>query len=202
MPRVSQDHLDARRRQILAAARRCFLRSGFHATSMQQVLTEAGLSAGAVYRYFRSKDDIVLAIAEEAMQRLRTVLLDALHRDPPPPLDQLIGDAFDTLERMDEREQIAAVALQVWAEATYAPTFAGEVATLVAGVRDALTDVVATYQKRGELPDDVAAADLGRVLLSLLPGFIVQRAVFGDVSAADFQPGLAALLGGMRPSGG
>ena len=58
MPRVTQEHLDARRRQILDAARRRFIKNGFHATSMQDVLTEADLSAGAVYRYFASKSDL------------------------------------------------------------------------------------------------------------------------------------------------
>ncbi|HEY9407971.1 MAG TPA: helix-turn-helix domain-containing protein, partial [Jiangellaceae bacterium] len=52
MPRVSEAHLAARRDQILQAAWTCFARDGFHATSMQDVFAEAGLSAGAVYRYF------------------------------------------------------------------------------------------------------------------------------------------------------
>src|ERR1700689_3735439 len=65
MPKVSQQHRDARREQILAAARRCFLRDGFHATSMQDLFAESGLSAGAVYSYFAGKDDVIVAIAEE-----------------------------------------------------------------------------------------------------------------------------------------
>ena len=63
MPRVSEAHLAARRQQILDAARVCFTRNGFHATSMQDVIAEAGLSVGAVYRYFRSKEELVAAIA-------------------------------------------------------------------------------------------------------------------------------------------
>nr|BFE67761.1 hypothetical protein GCM10020092_010620 [Actinoplanes digitatis] len=55
VPRVSEDHLTARREQILAAARLCFLRNGLHNTSMQDLIQEAGLSVGAVYRYFKSK---------------------------------------------------------------------------------------------------------------------------------------------------
>ena len=48
MARVSQEHLDARRRQILEGAARCFARDGFHSTTMQDILRETGLSAGAV----------------------------------------------------------------------------------------------------------------------------------------------------------
>src|SRR5262249_59255610 len=58
VPRVSEAHLAARRQQILDAARACFLRNGFHATSIQDVIAEGGLSVGAVYRYFKSKNDI------------------------------------------------------------------------------------------------------------------------------------------------
>ncbi|HEY0718123.1 MAG TPA: helix-turn-helix domain-containing protein, partial [Streptosporangiaceae bacterium] len=52
MPKVTQQYRDARRDQILSAARRCFLRDGFHVTSMQDLFAESGLSSGAVYRYF------------------------------------------------------------------------------------------------------------------------------------------------------
>ncbi|WP_369028857.1 TetR/AcrR family transcriptional regulator, partial [Nocardia farcinica] len=63
MPRVSEEHLERRRQQILVAAQRCFSRKGFYNTSMQDVFAESGLSAGAVYRYFKSKDELVAALA-------------------------------------------------------------------------------------------------------------------------------------------
>src|SRR4051794_11895849 len=77
MPKVSQEYRDARREQILAAAKRCFLRSGFHETSMQDLFAESGLSSGAVYRYFPSKEDMILAIAEENLRDM-AVLIHAL----------------------------------------------------------------------------------------------------------------------------
>src|SRR5437764_14430124 len=64
MPRVSDEHLDARRRQIIDAAIVCFARDGFHRATMQDVCREAHLSAGAIYRYFSSKDAIIEAIAD------------------------------------------------------------------------------------------------------------------------------------------
>jgi len=65
MPKVTEQHREARRAQILNAARRCFVRQGFHETSMQELLAEAGLSSGAVYGYFSSKDELIVAIAED-----------------------------------------------------------------------------------------------------------------------------------------
>jgi AcrR family transcriptional regulator len=56
---------DEWRAHILAAARRCFVRNGFHQTSMQDLMREAATSSGAIYRYFDSKDAMILAIAED-----------------------------------------------------------------------------------------------------------------------------------------
>src|SRR5438105_4898115 len=65
MPRLTARTRDARRQQILAAARRCFTRNGFQATSMQDILAEAGLSAGSVYSHFTAKDEIITAIPDD-----------------------------------------------------------------------------------------------------------------------------------------
>ena len=73
VPRVSAEHLTARRQQILDAARVCFLRNGFHQTSMQDVIREANLSVGAVYRYFPSKTDLITAIAEQVIEQIAAV---------------------------------------------------------------------------------------------------------------------------------
>ncbi|HVK80674.1 MAG TPA: helix-turn-helix domain-containing protein, partial [Verrucomicrobiae bacterium] len=67
MARIADPLLaDRRRRQIMDAAIVCFRRRGFHQASMQEICAEAGISAGALYRYFGSKADIIGAIAEES----------------------------------------------------------------------------------------------------------------------------------------
>src|SRR4051794_22499795 len=53
-----------RRAEILAAAERCFSRSGFHQASMQDICAEAGMSAGNLYRYFASKESLIAGISE------------------------------------------------------------------------------------------------------------------------------------------
>ena len=67
MPKVTEEHVAARRRQILSAALRCFARQGFHRTTMQDIFREADLSPGAVYSYFGSKDELIAAIIAAMM---------------------------------------------------------------------------------------------------------------------------------------
>jgi AcrR family transcriptional regulator len=64
VPRVSEQHLAARRQQILDAAAGLFAERGFARTSMSDVVRASGLSMGAVYRYFPSKADLVIAVGE------------------------------------------------------------------------------------------------------------------------------------------
>src|SRR3954454_21901372 len=95
VPRVSDDHLTARREQILAAARACFLRNGLHNTSMQDLVREAGLSVGAVYRYFKSKTEIINAISESVAGALAARLHEIAEHEPPIPLTDAMSLALD-----------------------------------------------------------------------------------------------------------
>jgi AcrR family transcriptional regulator len=194
MPRVSQAHLDARRRQILDAARRCFVRNGFHATSMQDVLAEANLSAGAVYRYFRGKDEIIAAIAGEAVAEVAGALDTAFGADDPPPLDEVLGAAFLAIERVDAEQGFARLALQVWGEAVRSPALAEMIRGEVRRVRDALARLVRVYQDRGLMAADAPAEQVAQVLVGLLPGFVFQHALLGDADPAAFRAGLRTLL--------
>src|SRR3954468_15322156 len=89
VPKVSAEHREARREEILGAARRRFACEGFHATSMQDILAESGLSAGAVYRYFNGKSDIVAAIAGENMG----AVLESLSEYAESGVDVPVADA-------------------------------------------------------------------------------------------------------------
>ena len=54
--------------RILDAAERCFVRSGFHRTTMQDVAAEASMSPGNLYRYFASKDAIIIGICPVSLK--------------------------------------------------------------------------------------------------------------------------------------
>src|ERR1700738_1806506 len=64
MRRANAQLQSDRRDEILAAAERCFVRSGFHGASMQDICAEAGMSPGNLYRYFPSKEALIAGICE------------------------------------------------------------------------------------------------------------------------------------------
>lgn len=91
---------EQRRAQILRAAGGCFVARGFHQTSMAEIAAAAGLSMGLLYRYFRSKDEIVLAAA--AWERAESIEALAALRDATTLraglaayLDAAVDAAFD-----------------------------------------------------------------------------------------------------------
>src|SRR5207247_9916699 len=77
MPKVSDAYLEARRAEILDAAWRCLADKGYHQTTMQDVCEESGLSYGAIYRYFASKEDILIAIFERIAEVSRGIVEQA-----------------------------------------------------------------------------------------------------------------------------
>jgi TetR/AcrR family transcriptional regulator, transcriptional repressor of aconitase len=193
VPRVSQEHLDARRRQILDAARRCFVRNGFHATSMQDILGEANLSAGAVYRYFKSKDEIIAAIGFSNVAAFTAAVEEVLQDGDPPPLDEALDRLFTALERLDEEQDHAKITLQAWSEALRSPALAARVEQGWADLTSSLAGLVETCQERGEISSDVPADHVARVVVGLLHGFVVRHAVLGQNDAEGFRSGLRAL---------
>jgi AcrR family transcriptional regulator len=76
MPRVSQDHLDARRRQILDGARACFARYGYEGATVRRLEEATGLSRGAIFHHFRDKESLFLALAEDDALRMADVVAE------------------------------------------------------------------------------------------------------------------------------
>ncbi|MFD8687640.1 TetR/AcrR family transcriptional regulator [Streptomyces sp. NPDC059651] len=201
MARVSQEHLDARRRQILDGAARCFARDGFHATSMQDVLKEVGLSAGAVYRYFSGKEDLIAAIAGEAVGGVRQAFERAARVSPPPTPDVLIGrvvrtlcgDASEGRGGLDPRAY-AGLIVQVWSEALRSERLAATLAEAYAGLRVSWAELVGVYRMSGMLAAEVPDEHIARTLIATAQGFITQLALFGDVGPEVLEGGLRGLM--------
>ncbi len=149
VPRVSAAHLAARRQQILDAARVCFLRDGFHNTSMQDVIREAGLSVGAVYRYFPSKNDIITALAEQVIGQVVTVFDELAEADPPPPLATTMQVAVDIVTSQTGPDGTLRLALQIWSEALRDPVLAEFVDKVYRRLRHTLVRIARAAQTHG-----------------------------------------------------
>jgi TetR/AcrR family transcriptional regulator, transcriptional repressor of aconitase len=193
MPKVTHEYRDARRDQILSAARRCFLRDGFHATSMQDLFAEAGLSSGAVYRYFASKDDVITAIAEENMRDVVTMIHDVASSEPDRPVGTVLADIFKIVQTKDAQEGLAGLALLAWSEALRSPVLADRFAELFAQMRADLTEVVREHQRAGNLPPHIPAESLATVLISIVPGYILQLATLGSAAVEEVPAAVEAL---------
>jgi AcrR family transcriptional regulator len=73
VPKVSQEHVEARRAQILAGARRCFARWGYDGATVPKLEREIGLSHGAIFNYFPTKLDLFVALAREDHERFHQI---------------------------------------------------------------------------------------------------------------------------------
>ena len=194
MPRVSAEHLTARRQQILDAARACFLRNGFHQTSMQDVIKEANLSVGAVYRYFPSKNDLITALAEQVIDQITAMFGELVSSDPPPSLAMAMQRATDFVTDQTGPDGTMRMALQIWSEAMYDPTLAAFVSQVYARIRTILDRFAERAIESGALPAGTEPQTVAVVLFSLMPGYALQRILTGGPEPEVFKAGLRALL--------
>jgi TetR/AcrR family transcriptional regulator, repressor for uid operon len=167
------DGSQERRFRILDAAERCFVRSGFHRTTMQDVAAEAGMSPGNIYRYFRSKDAMAVGLAERDRARVNADFAALVNAE------DFIG-SFAALGRKhfeDEPRERAVLCLEIWAEATRNPTFAAVTEEFDRDVIGRMTSLFGLAQERGDIPAHVDPEALAVVIATLADGLFVRRAV-------------------------
>jgi AcrR family transcriptional regulator len=196
MPRVSEAHLAARRQQILDAGRACFARNGFHATSMQDVINEAGLSVGAFYRYFKSKDQLIEAIAEQSVGRILRIIKPVAELEPVPPLPEVIGMIIEGVEPHLSRDGTFAMAIQVWAESLRNPVQAKLVKHIYGKLRGLFHQIAQRSLDAGHLPGDADVEAVASVLFALIPGYALQRVLLGKLDRETYLRGIQACFVG------
>jgi AcrR family transcriptional regulator len=175
MPRLADPALPARRRlQILEAARVCFRERGFRQTTIEEICAEAGMSPGALYRYFDSKADIVAAIALDARAEAEA-MLDRL--TSPEGLVDGLAEMARAFFQSFERDGDAALLADIWAEATRDPLLAK---ALQQRDRIAVGRVAAAIEKAargGTVYPALSPEDAAETLMAALEGLALRRAL-------------------------
>lgn len=195
---MTQAHLDARRREILEAAFRRFSRQGLHGTTMREIAEEAGLSAGALYRYFEGKEALVEALAGWGREQKRAVLrrlepgegADALAEAVTEMMGALLSEAGEASVRLDVR---------LWAEALDNEVVERLGREAFADLREAVAAYLRAERDAGRIRSDVEPSAVGRAVVSLMAGVALQRALEADLDLESYRTAVRALLSGLRP---
>ena len=175
-------HRDAepgRADRILDAAERCFVRSGFHRATMQDVAAEAGMSPGNLYRYFRSKEALATGLAER--DRARVIADMSSLDDAGDFLAALSGLARKHF--IDEPREKAVLCLETWAEATRNPVFADLTAHFDEAVQERMTSLFRAARERGVIAASIDPGSLAILVSTLANGLFVRRAVIPNFDA-------------------
>lgn len=157
----------ARRKDIMAAARSCFLRKGFHAASTAEISEAASISVAGLYQYFPTKADLVLALVEEDLE-MDLEWINSLAK-AESLYEGLIRLALEYANDVGCGEAMR-LRLEITAEASRDPkiaaVFEGTEDRLVAAVSRLLADRQAKGEIDAALDPDVTAC----VVLAFLDG--------------------------------
>ena len=157
MPKVSAAYVAAKRQEILATASSLFAEHGFAQVSMADICTQAGMSAGAIYRYFPSRDDLVLAVCR------------ARGGDPDRP-DETAEAMIDRL--LDELDlKHARLVCQIYAESAVRPDLAAVIDERRGEIRTALARRIAGKEQQA-----AATAELVLAGIDGFAGLVARRA--------------------------
>jgi TetR/AcrR family transcriptional regulator, transcriptional repressor of aconitase len=173
VPRVSQQQLDARRREILGAARSCFARHGYEGATVRRLEEATGLSRGAIFHHFRDKDSLFLAVAEDdAAAMVETVARNGLVQ----VLRDLLARAADPAAQPDTAGWLG-TQLEVSRRLRTDPDFAHRWAQRSAAIAEATRERLHRQRDAGVLRDDVPVDVLAQFLELAYDGLVLHLAM-------------------------
>jgi TetR/AcrR family transcriptional regulator, repressor for uid operon len=167
---------DRRRRQILDGALACFRRRGFHQATMQEICAETNMSAGALYRYFNSKAEIIGAIAEDKHADSDFAFLEATRNGSA--LDALSLMARDFFAKFADGD--GALIADIFAEAIRDDAVAAPLLKINDNSLKYCIAAIKAGQARGEVDKKLVPNEAANTLFAAIEGIGLRRAFLRD----------------------
>jgi TetR/AcrR family transcriptional regulator, repressor for uid operon len=183
--------------RILDAARTCFLRSGFHGASMGEVCAAAGMSPGALYRYFPSKEALVEALCASDKEADAKIL--ASIAEAPSIID---GMTFGLLAHTDQvhRSGMAPLLAEIFAEAMRNPALNEMLERQMDEVHAVISDAIQRAISRGEINPALPVDKLLPIMMAMGEGLVTRDLPSQGIAVSDMEPLLRGMIIGiLRP---
>lgn len=177
------DVSDQRRHQIMDAALTVFSHLGFERASMDDIAKEAGVSKGALYLYYKSKDAIIAKLLQLFFdQALKQVKL--LAAGEGSVTEQLLAFTRVLTREMDRMAAMQPISLQFYAIAARHATIRQHLRAYFADYRALMEEVIQRGIAQGELRADISPAETAVTLTALLEGLALLWLI--DPQATDW----------------
>lgn len=161
MPRVSQDHMHARRREILSGARGCFAEFGFEGATVRRLEEATGLSRGAIFHHFDDKDALFLALAHDDAEAMAATVAE----------QGLVQVMREILAEPDEFSWLGTrleIARRIRTDPHFSERWADRQAEVDAAILARLREQKTSGHMRTDVPDEVLRVYLDIVLDGLI----------------------------------
>jgi AcrR family transcriptional regulator len=167
---------------------------------MEEIIRETNLSAGAVYLYFKSKDELILAAISTYIADLRGLLMPILMTQKALPPLAFVNEISSAIAKHTKRAglDLNVVILMCWSEAQTNKDVKALVTGFHVKYREALADIVRQWQNRKDLRSGGNPEDLAKALLSFFLGFIAQSALLGGLDPETVTRGMDGFLGNLK----
>ncbi len=191
MPKLSEETQALRRNRILDAAERCFVRSGFNGATMQDIRREAGVSAGGLYVYFRSKEDLIEGISQRDRAQVRdNVALVAAGDDIVEGLASVLRGS--AIERPLDKVRLF---IEMGAQANRSPAVARVLRECDGDIRSALEETLAHAAARDQIRPTMPISELAQFMMMVVDGLFWRRCVDPHFDAAAMGPHILRMFG-------
>jgi AcrR family transcriptional regulator len=180
MPKISEEYRTARRSEIARAALRCFARKGFDATSMADIIAESGLSAGAIYGHYKSKNELIQLTVADLLEARFEDLSGVLSAEQLVPPGELIG-LF--LRGVQSEIGDVSILVQLWAAAVRDVELRRMASGIAARIQGMFARYLTAWHEQQGMPPAEAqdrATRESAICIGIAQGYVVQSAILDD----------------------
>jgi len=190
VPKLAPKTQAARRDRILDAAENCFIRAGFHATTMHDICREADISPGALYTYFVSKDALIIGLCEREKERFAGDLARLASAPDFISALQAMAEQFCCHE---PREKLR-LHLEIAAEASRNPAIGDTVRNIDKSVRSGFAELLEKEKASGRINPRFPIETVVRAMSVIGDGLFWHRAVEADFDPNPIIPVMMAMI--------
>ncbi|WAA12867.1 TetR/AcrR family transcriptional regulator [Fervidibacillus halotolerans] len=180
-PKVSEEYKEKKRQDLLKSAMACFAEKGYQTATIDDIVTHSGMSKGAFYNYFSSKEEIYLTLLKQSVYLSFQKLREAIQsKETAKEKLKHVFDIYSNLDFTKKSIQNHRVQIEFWIIASRNDNLIDHMKTHAKVFHDFLIEIIEEGQKKSEFSKDIKSADVSEIFWAITDGLFLHMLVEKD----------------------